>query len=72
MATSKKTASLPESRRALIRVSLAVHSGLKVVAAIKGVPVYEVTNEALERYLLSEGINEPLKAIRLRKSASRK
>jgi hypothetical protein len=40
-----------DTRDASLRVSKNVRDSLKAAAAVMGRPLYEVTNEAMERYL---------------------
>lgn len=54
-------------RDASLRVSKKTRDSLKVAAAVMGRPLYDVTNEAVERYLGTLKVGDPLAAVRKRK-----
>ena len=59
-----------DTRDASLRVSKRVRDSLKAAAAVMGRPLYDVTNEAINNYLGSVKLPDPLAA--LRKGAKRK
>ncbi len=79
MATKKTTAKAPakqtqiedDARDASLRVSKRMRDSLKATAAVMGRPLYDVTNEAINSYLSSIKLGDPLQAIR-RNSRGRK
>jgi hypothetical protein len=54
-------------RDASLRVSKKTRDSLKVAAAVMGRPLYDVTNEAIDRYLGALKIGNPVDAVRKRK-----
>jgi predicted DNA-binding protein len=54
-------------RDASLRVSKKVRDALKTAAAIMGRPLYDVTNEAVEKYIGTLKLGDPLAAVRRRK-----
>lgn len=54
-------------RDASLRVSKKTRDSLKVAAAVMGRPLYDVTNEAIDRYLGTLKIGNPVDAVRKRK-----
>jgi len=61
---SKKTGDQDSGRDASLRVSRQVRDSLKAAAAVMGRPLYDVTNEAITRYLAELDLADPLAAIR--------
>jgi hypothetical protein len=59
-----------DARDASLRVSKRVRDSLKAAAAVMGRPLYDVTNEAINNYLSSLKLGDPLAA--LRRGRSRK
>lgn len=55
-------------RDASLRVSNHVRDSLKAAAAVMGRPLYEVTNEAMERYLARLKLPQPGSALRKRRA----
>ena len=66
----KKTIDQDDARDASLRVSKRVRDSLKAAAAVMGRPLYDVTNEAINNYLSSLKLGDPLAA--LRRGRSRK
>lgn len=73
MATKKTAAKAPakqaaveqdDARDASLRVSKRMRDSLKATAAVMGRPLYDVTNEAINSYLSSIKLGDPLQAIR--------
>ena len=53
-----------DTRDASLRVSKRVRDSLKAAAAVMGRPLYDVTNEAINNYLGSVKLPDPLAALR--------
>ena len=53
-----------DPRDATLRVSKAMRASLKAAAAVMGRPLYEVTNEAMERYLVRLKLPQPGESLR--------
>lgn len=70
-APSKQTQVEDDARDASLRVSKRMRDSLKATAAVMGRPLYDVTNEAINSYLSSIKLGDPLQAIR-RSSRGRK
>lgn len=64
MATKKKAAVDDDARDASLRVSKRMRDSLKATAAVMGRPLYDVTNEAINSYLSTVKLGDPLQAIR--------
>ncbi|MGA8278406.1 MAG: hypothetical protein WB784_09440 [Rhodanobacteraceae bacterium] len=60
-----------DARDASLRVSKRMRDSLKAAAAVMGRPLYDVTNQAINSYLSSLKLGDPLAAIR-RKQRHRK
>lgn len=58
-----------DTRDASLRVSKKVRDSLKAAAAVMGRPLYDVTNEAIDKYLGTLKLGDPLAAVRRRKAA---
>ncbi len=74
MATKKKAAAAvdDDARDASLRVSKRMRDSLKATAAVMGRPLYDVTNEAINSYLSTVKLGDPLKAIRSNAARGRK
>lgn len=64
MATRKKEAIDDDTRDASLRVSKRMRDSLKATEAVMGRPLYDVTNEAINSYLSTVKLGDPLQAIR--------
>jgi hypothetical protein len=53
-----------DTRDASLRVSKRMRDSLKAAAAVMGRPLYDVTNEAINSYLGTVKLGDPLQAIR--------
>jgi hypothetical protein len=53
-----------DARDASLRVSRRMRDSLKAAAAVMGRPLYDVTNQAINNYLASLKLGNPLTAIR--------
>jgi hypothetical protein len=60
-----------DPRDASLRVSKRVRDSLKASAAVMGRPLYDVTNEAIERYLVGLKLPQPGAAFRNRSARKR-
>ena len=60
----KKTDEMEDTRDASLRVSKRMRDSLKAAAAVMGRPLYDVTNEAINSYLASVKLGDPLAGIR--------
>jgi hypothetical protein len=63
-APAKQTQIEDDARDASLRVSKRMRDSLKATAAVMGRPLYDVTNEAINSYLSSIKLGDPLQAIR--------
>ena len=61
-----------DTRDASLRVSKKTRDSLKAAAAVAGRPLYDVTNEAINSYLSTVKLGDPLKAIRSNAARGRK
>lgn len=57
-----------DTRDASLRVSRPVRDSLKAAAAVMGRPLYDVTNEAMERFLARLKLPRPGSALRKRRA----
>jgi len=60
----RSSADSEDTRDASLRVSKRVRDSLKAAAAVMGRPLYDVTNEAINNYLSSVKLPDPLAALR--------
>ena len=60
----RSSADSEDTRDASLRVSKRVRDSLKAAAAVMGRPLYDVTNEAINNYLGSVKLPDPLAALR--------
>ena len=67
----KNTTANEDARDASLRVSKRVRDSLKAAAAVMGRPLYDVTNEAISKYLSGLRLGDPLAAIRRASRARR-
>jgi hypothetical protein len=58
----------PGPRDASLRVSKLVRDQLKMAAAVLGRPLYDITAEAMEKYLTGLKLPDPLRRARVRKN----
>ncbi len=68
----KSTVEVEDTRDASLRVSKRMRDSLKAAAAMMGRPLYDVTNEAINNYLVNLKLGDPLQAIRKNAAKTRK
>jgi len=67
----KKSNEVEDTRDASLRVSKRMRDSLKAAAAVMGRPLYDVTNEAINSYLSSVKLSDPLSSVRKGGAASK-